>query len=80
PRRAVIDAPDRDIPSLDTLIPSDSNKPYDMKRVIENIVDEGDYFEIKPEFAGNIITCFARMNGDTVGIVANQPTVLAGCL
>ncbi len=66
--------------SLDTLVPRDAAKPYDMKELIEKVVDEGDFFEIQPAYARNIITGFARMGGRTVGIVANQPMVLAGCL
>jgi propionyl-CoA carboxylase beta chain len=71
---------DRQEMSLDTLIPDNPNKPYDMKELIEKVVDEHDFFEIAPRHAGNIITGFARMEGRTVGIVANQPMVLAGCL
>jgi len=74
------DPPDREDFSLDTLVPDNANKPYDMKELITKIVDEGDFFEIGQNFAGNIITGFARMEGQTVGIVANQPMVLAGCL
>jgi len=66
--------------SLDTLIPDDPNKPYDMKELILKILDEGDFFELQPDYAGNILTGFGRMQGSTVGIVANQPMVLAGCL
>ncbi|WP_029351106.1 acyl-CoA carboxylase subunit beta [Bosea sp. 117] len=66
--------------SLDTLVPDNPNKPYDMKELILKIVDEGDFFEIQQGFAGNIITGFARVEGRTVGIVANQPMVLAGVL
>ncbi len=66
--------------SLDTLIPDNANKPYDMKELVEKIVDEGDFFEIAPTFARNIITAFGRVDGRTVGIVANQPMVLAGVL
>ncbi|MBX7146960.1 MAG: acyl-CoA carboxylase subunit beta [Alphaproteobacteria bacterium] len=66
--------------SLDTLIPDNPNKPYDMKELIEKIVDEKDFFEIQPSYAGNIIIGFARIGGNTIGIVANQPSVLAGCL
>ncbi len=66
--------------SLDTLIPDNPNKPYDMKELILKVVDEADFFEIQPSYAGNIIVGFARMEGSTVGIVANQPMVLAGCL
>ncbi len=66
--------------SLDTLVPANPNKPYDMKELIAKVVDEGDFFELKPNHAGNIITGFGRLNGSTVGIIANQPMVLAGCL
>lgn len=71
---------DRPEPSLDTLIPANANKPYDMKELIGKIVDEGEFFELQPTYAGNIVIGFARMAGRTVGIVANQPMVLAGCL
>tara|TARA_B100002052_G_scaffold103990_1_gene95878 strand:- start:3224 stop:3982 length:759 start_codon:yes stop_codon:yes gene_type:complete len=67
-------------PSLDTLIPDNPNKPYDMHELITKVVDDGDFFELKPDFAGNILIGFGRMDGSTVGIVANQPMVLAGCL
>ncbi len=66
--------------SLDTLIPDHPNKPYDMKELVTKVVDEGDFFEISPSFAKNIITGFARIAGRTVGVVANQPMVLAGVL
>jgi len=66
--------------SLDTLIPDNPNLPYDMKELIEKVVDEGDFFELQPSYAKNIVTGFGRMNGATVGIIANQPMVLAGCL
>ena len=74
------DPPDRDDYSLDTLIPDNPNKPYDMKELILKVVDEGDFFEVGEHFAKNMIVGFARMEGQTVGIVANQPMVLAGCL
>jgi len=80
PSRPTEDATDRIDPSLDTLIPANPNKPYDMHELIRKVVDEGDFFELQPNFAGNIITGFARMAGSTVGVVANQPMVLAGCL
>ena len=67
-------------PSLDTLIPANPNKPYDMKELIEKAVDDGDFFELQPNHAANIIVGFARIEGATIGIVANQPMVLAGCL
>jgi propionyl-CoA carboxylase beta chain len=78
--RPYTDPRDRDEPSLDTLIPANPNKPYDIKELIEKIVDDGDFFELQSNYAGNIITGFARMEGATIGIVANQPMVLAGCL
>ncbi len=71
---------DRLEPSLDTLIPDNPNKPYDIKELIHKVVDEGDFFEIQETFARNIVIGFARMEGRTVGIVANQPMVLAGVL
>jgi propionyl-CoA carboxylase beta chain len=80
PVRPTTDSPDRIEPSLDTLIPANPNKPYDMKELILKIVDDGDFFELQPSYARNIIIGFARMEGATVGIVANQPLVLAGCL
>ncbi|MBF0306503.1 MAG: acyl-CoA carboxylase subunit beta [Alphaproteobacteria bacterium] len=80
PVRPTSDPADRIEPSLDTLIPDNPNKPYDMRELIQKVVDEGDFFEVAPNFAGNILTGFGRMEGSTVGIVANQPMVLAGCL
>jgi propionyl-CoA carboxylase beta chain len=80
PTRSTDDQPERDDLSLDTLVPANPNKPYDMKELILKVVDEGDFFELQADYAGNIITGFARMAGSTVGIVANQPMVLAGCL
>jgi propionyl-CoA carboxylase beta chain len=80
PLRPTADPAERDEPSLDTLVPTNPNKPYDMKELIEKVADNGDFFEIQPDFARNIIIGFARMEGSTVGIVANQPMVLAGCL
>jgi propionyl-CoA carboxylase beta chain len=66
--------------SLDTLVPDNANKPYDMKELIIKMVDDCDFFEIQPDYAKNIVIGFARMDGHTVGIVANQPLVMAGCL
>ena len=80
PHRATEDSPRREEPSLDTLVPADPTKPYDMKELIEKVVDDGDFFELQPNYAANIIIGLARMDGSTVGIVANQPMVLAGCL
>ncbi len=74
------DAADRDEPSLDTLVPANPNAPYDMKELILKVVDEADFFEISPEWAKNIIVGFGRLDGKTVGFVANQPQVLAGVL
>jgi propionyl-CoA carboxylase beta chain len=74
------DSPDRAEPSLDTLIPDNPNKPYDIKELILKLVDEGDFFEIQETFARNIVVGFARMEGRTIGVVANQPMVLAGVL
>jgi propionyl-CoA carboxylase beta chain len=80
PERPTADAWDRLEYSLDTLIPANANQPYDMHEVIRKMVDEGDFFEVQPAHAGNIICGFGRMEGSTVGVVANQPMVLAGCL
>ena len=80
PVRPTFDSIDRIEPSLNTLVPDNPNVPYDMKELIEKVVDEGNFFEVKPDYAQNIIVGFARINGSTVGVVANQPTVLAGCL
>ena len=71
---------DREEVSLDTLIPNNPNTPYDIKELIHKVVDEGDFFEIQETFARNIVTGFARMEGRTIGIVANQPMFLAGVL
>ena len=66
--------------SLDTLVPASANKPYDIKELIRKVADEGDFFEIQASFAGNIVCGFGRVEGSTVGFVANQPMVLAGVL
>ena len=66
--------------SLNTLVPDNPNQPYDMAELVEKIVDEGDFFEIQPKYAPNIIIGFGRLEGNTVGIIANQPMSLAGCL
>jgi propionyl-CoA carboxylase beta chain len=71
---------DRREDSLDTLIPANANQPYDMHEVVRKTLDEGDFFEIQPMHAGNILCGFGRIEGKTVGVVANQPMVLAGCL
>ena len=66
--------------SLDSLVPSNPNQPYDMKELIAKIVDDGEFFELQPDYAKNIVIGFARMEGRSIGVVANQPLVLAGCL
>ncbi len=71
---------DRVEDSLDTLIPPNANQPYDMHELIRKVLDEGDFFELQPMHAGNILIGFGRVEGRTVGVVANQPMVLAGCL
>ncbi len=80
PNRPTDDPFDRDEQSLDSLVPGDPHKPYDMKELIIKIADERKFFELQPDYAGNIITGFTRMEGNPVGVVANQPMVLAGCL
>ncbi|WP_438952429.1 acyl-CoA carboxylase subunit beta [Porticoccus sp.] len=74
------DPADRAEASLDTLIPDDPNQPYDMKELIVKVADEGDFFELQPDYAANLVIGFIRIEGSTVGLVANQPMVLAGCL
>ncbi|PAV78476.1 hypothetical protein WR25_09545 isoform I [Diploscapter pachys] len=71
---------DREVPALDTVIPLESTAAYNMKDVILSLVDEGDFFEIMPDFAKNIVIGFGRMNGRTVGMVGNNPKFAAGCL
>ncbi len=80
PVRPTPDPGDRLEPSLDTLVPANPIKPYDIKELILKVVDEGDFFELQPDYARNIVIGLARIEGSTVGIVANQPMVLAGCL
>ncbi|MEC9045926.1 MAG: acyl-CoA carboxylase subunit beta [Pseudomonadota bacterium] len=80
PEWETADPIERAEPSLNTLIPKNANKPYDMKELIVKIIDEGDFFELQPNFAANIIIGFGRVQGSTIGIIANQPMVLAGCL
>ena len=80
PSRDSGDSVERVEQSLDTLVPNNPNTPYDMKELILKIVDERDFFELQPDHAGNIVIGLARMGGGTIGVVANQPAVLAGCL
>tara|TARA_B100000475_G_scaffold8112_1_gene6882 strand:- start:1507 stop:2850 length:1344 start_codon:yes stop_codon:yes gene_type:complete len=74
------DSIDREESALDTLVPQDPSKPYDIKEVIHKVADDGDFFELQPKYAQNIVTGFIRLNGSSIGVVANQPLVLAGCL
>ncbi len=80
PRHATEDPPEREDPTLDTLIPPEANKPYDIKKLITAVADEGRFLEVHAHFAQNIVVGFGRFGGRSVGIVANQPAVLAGCL
>ena len=80
PKRESYDDPDRIEDSLDTLVPDNPNKPYDIRELIQKTADEGDFMEIAPEYAKNIVVGFGRVEGSTVGFVANQPMVLAGVL
>ncbi len=80
PVRPFFDDPNREETSLNTLIPDNPNQPYDMHELVHKLADEGDFFEIQADYAKNILTGFIRMEGQTVGVVANQPLVLAGVL
>ncbi|WP_417597271.1 acyl-CoA carboxylase subunit beta [Pararhodobacter oceanensis] len=80
PTRPFFDHSDRVEPSLDTLIPDNVNTPYDIKELIRKVADEGDFYEIQEDFAKNIVIGFIRLEGQSIGVVANQPMVLAGCL
>jgi len=80
PEAPTDDPPDREDERLDRLIPADPNKPYDIKELIEVVVDDGDFFEVHAAYAKNIVVGFARFGGRSVGIVANQPAYLAGVL
>jgi propionyl-CoA carboxylase beta chain len=71
---------DREAPELDSLVPDSAGKPYDIKRAIELVVDDGEFLELQPRYAENIVTGFARLGGQSVGIVGNQPRSLAGVL
>ncbi|HWE50138.1 MAG TPA: acyl-CoA carboxylase subunit beta [Bryobacteraceae bacterium] len=80
PRKACSDPIDRADMSLDSIVPAESNLPYDIKDVIHKVVDDGDFFEVHEHWAKNLVVGFARLDGRPVGIVANQPAFLAGCL
>jgi propionyl-CoA carboxylase beta chain len=80
PFRAATDDPHRRDEALDTIVPENPNKPYDMREIITRVVDDGHWLEVQPEWAQNMLIGFARLGGCSVGIVANQPAYLAGCL
>jgi acetyl-CoA carboxylase carboxyltransferase component len=80
PVAACTDPVDRMEEKLNTIVPEASNRPYDIKKVIKLVVDNGEIYESQALYAMNMVTCFARMNGQPVGIIANQPAVMAGCL
>ncbi len=80
PRKPSGDPADRVEERLDSIVPAESNLPYDIKEIIRLVVDDGNFFEVQERFAGNMVVGFARLDGRPVGIVANQPEVLAGCL
>ncbi len=80
PKVPTSDASDRIIPELNEIIPENPNKAYDMYKVIRSIADDGKIFDVMPYWAKNIVTCFIRLGGETVGVIANQPRALAGCL
>jgi propionyl-CoA carboxylase beta chain len=80
PRHATEDPPDREDSTLDTLIPAEASRPYDIKDLIRGVIDDGRLLEVHAHFAPNIVCAFARFAGQSVGIVANQPAILAGCL
>ena len=80
PRYATTDDPERRDESIADLIPESSREPYDMKDVITRVVDDGEFYEVQPHFAANILIGFARLDGRSIGVIANQPKVLAGTL
>ena len=80
PRRATADDPQRLTPELTDFVPVDSSKPYDIRTIVRAVADEGHFFEVQEHFARNIVIGFIRIDGQAVGVVANQPLVLAGCL
>ena len=80
PRRETTDPADRAIPALDTLVPANANKPYDIKDLITAVADDGTFLEVQPEYAPNIVVGYCRLGGRSVGVIANQPAHLAGVL
>ena len=80
PHKKTTDSPNRVCENLDSIVPEDPTKPYDVKDVITEILDDGGFLEVQENWAGNIVVGFGHLNGSTVGVVANQPKILAGCL
>ena len=80
PRRETSDSPGRKAPELDTLVPDDPKKPYDIRQAVRAIADDGQFFEVAPLYAQNLVIGFIHLDGEAIGIVANQPIYLAGCL
>ncbi len=80
PRANCTDPADREVPELDTMVPVESNKPYDMRNVVSAVVDDGHFFEVHEQYAKNMLVGFARIDGRPIGVVANQPAMLAGVL
>ena len=80
PRRNATDSPTREDPKLDSIVPQESNMPYDIKDILVRVVDDGEFFEVQEHWARNIVVGFARLDGRSIGVVANQPAFLAGCL
>lgn len=80
PARPALDPIDREVPALDAVVPLESNRPYDIKKIINGVVDDGHFVEVHRDYAKNIVVGFARMEGRAIGVVANQPAHLAGCL
>ncbi|HWD24726.1 MAG TPA: acyl-CoA carboxylase subunit beta [Acidimicrobiales bacterium] len=80
PEEVPLDPPDRLVEALRTIVPDDIRLPYDIKRVIESVVDDGEYLEYFPNFSMNLVTCLARIGGRVVGVIANQPQFIAGVL
>jgi propionyl-CoA carboxylase beta chain len=80
PRKPTTDPVDRECPELADIVPTNPNKQYDIKDIVRSVADEGRFLEVQPDFAANIVIGFVRLGGRSVGVVANQPAVLAGCL
>jgi len=80
PRKPTQDRADRQDAALDSIVPAELNQPYGIKEIIRRVVDDAEFFEVQEHWAKNIVVGFARMDGRSVGVVANQPAFLAGCL